>query len=70
MPFRIDHPIPILMEDNLVHTDEQPVYSDVTCPDTGDHGLCIEALEQLVLYYEDGLLTSDEATRLVLGRQL
>jgi hypothetical protein len=46
--------IPIPMEDDLVNTDDQLICVDPTCPDKDD----------------DDLLTPDEATRFVQGRQL
>ncbi len=64
MPF--DRPIPIPMEDDLVHTDDSPFCSDPTCPDKEDEAT-INVVAQLV---EDGLYTPDEATRFVQGRQL
>jgi len=59
-------PITIPMEDDLVHTDTNPLCSDSTCPDKNDPKLLAEVARQV----EDGLLTPDEATRTVLGRQL
>lgn len=59
-------PIPIPMEDPLVHTDGSPFCLDPACPDKEDEA-AINAVAQMV---EDGLLTPDEATRFVQGRQL
>ena len=70
MPFHIDRSIPIPMEDDLVHTAENPVCDDPTCPDKDDEELLAEYAQQLAPYVQDGLLTPDEATRLVQGRQL
>ena len=61
-----NQPIPIPMEDDLVHTDHDPFCSDPTCPCHSDPDLIAEVNEQ----YQDGLLTPDEATNYVLGRQL
>ncbi len=66
----IHHPVPIPMEDDLIHTDDQPVCQDPTCPDKTDDDLIAEASQQVAPYVENGLLTPDEATRTVLGRQL
>jgi hypothetical protein len=59
-------PIPIPMEDDLVHTDDAPFCADPTCPDKEDPDLLAAVAQQV----EDGLLTPDEATRFVQGRQL
>ena len=61
-----DRPIPILMEDDLVHTDHDPFCSDPTCPCHEDGSLIAEVSQQV----EDGLLNPAEATRFVQGRQL
>lgn len=66
MPLHIQHPIPIPMEDDLVHTDDSPFCLDPTCPDKEDEA-AINAAARLV---EDGLFTPAEATRFVQGRQL
>jgi hypothetical protein len=63
-------PIPIPMEDDLVHTADNPVCADPTCPDKDDEELQTEYAGQLTPYVQDGLLTPDEATRLVQGRQV
>ena len=61
-----DRPFPIPTEDDPVHTDHDPFCSDPTCP-------CHEeshALDSLAQHVQDGLLTPEEATRFVQGRQL
>jgi hypothetical protein len=63
-------PIPIPMEDDLVHTPDQLVCADPTCPDKDDDALLAEAAQQVAPFVQDGLLTPDEATRTVQGRQL
>ncbi|MGH2496868.1 MAG: hypothetical protein ACRDIV_19365 [Ktedonobacteraceae bacterium] len=60
------HPIRIPMEDDLVHTGDSPFCADPTCPDKEDPDLLAAVAQQV----EDGLLTPDEATRFVQGRQL
>lgn len=67
MPFHSEHPVPIPMEDELVHTDHDPFCSDPTCPCHEENGEAIDAVAEMV---EDGLLTPTEATRFVQGRQL
>ena len=59
-------PISIPMEDDLVHTDDSPFCLDSTCPDKDDPDLIAAVAQQV----EDGLLTPEEATRTVQGRQL
>ena len=59
-------PIPVPMEDDLVHTDDSPFCLDPTRPDREDE----EAINAVAQQVEDGLLTPDEATRTVQGRQL
>ncbi len=51
-------PIPIPLEDDFC--------LDPTCPDREDE----EAINAVAQQVEDGLLTADEATRTVQGRQL
>jgi hypothetical protein len=65
-----DRPIAITMEDDLVHTADTPVCADPTCPDKDDEELLAEYSQQITPYVQDGLLTPDEATRLVQGRQV
>ena len=61
-----DRPIPIPMEDDPVHTDHDPFCSDPSCPCHEDDALLAAVSEQV----EQGLLTPDEATRFVQGRQV
>ena len=63
---QFDRPIPIPMEDDLVHTDHDPFCSDPTCP-CHEESVPLDSLAQQV---QDGLLTPEEATRFVQGRQL
>lgn len=71
MSFHTDHhPIPIPMEDPLVHTADTPVCADPTCSDKQDDDLLAEVAQQIAPFVQDGLLTPDEASRLVQGRQL
>jgi hypothetical protein len=62
----IQHPIPIPMENPIIHTDDHPFCDDVTCPDKDDPQL----LAQVAQYIEDGLLTPDEAANYVMGKTL
>ncbi|MDQ2906874.1 MAG: hypothetical protein M3Y81_25475 [Chloroflexota bacterium] len=58
-----DNFIPVIPVDRLIHTDERPLCSDPECP-------CHDALKQeLAQYYQEGLITADDATRIVEGRQ-
>lgn len=59
-------PIVIPMEDDLIHTSETPFCSDPTCPCKEDPDLLADVAQQV----ESGLLTPDEATRLVTGQQV
>ncbi len=60
-------PLVVLMEDDLIHTTESPFCSlDPTCFCHVDPLLLAEVTHQI----EEGLLTSDEATRVVMGLQL
>jgi hypothetical protein len=70
MSFHTDHSIPIPMEDPLVHTADSPVCADPTCPDKDNEELLSESAQRVAPFVQDGLLTPDEATRLVQGRQL
>ena len=70
MSFHTDRPIPIPMEDLLVHTDDTPVCADPICPDKDNDELLSEFAQQVAPFVQDGLLTPAEATRLVQGRQL
>jgi len=59
--------IPVIpMEDDLLHTDETPFCSNVTCSCHEDPLL----ITQVAHFVEDGLLTPIEATALVAGRFL
>ena len=58
--------IPILMADDLVHADHDHFCSDPTCPCHEES----DALDSIAQQVQDGLLTPEEATRFVQGRQL
>ena len=63
----IQHPIPILMEDPIIHTAEHPFCSiDPSCPCHDDP----ELIAEVHLKVEQGLLTPDEAARFVQGKQV
>ena len=62
----LSYPIPIPMEDDLVHTDHDPFCSDPTCPCHEDQTLLPAVSDQV----KQGLLTTDEATRYVKGEML
>jgi len=67
MDTMINNPLPVIMVDELVHTDEKPFCSDPDCPCHTDIRLL---KEQVFGPFFDGLLTSSEAHRLMEGRQL
>ena len=57
----------VIPVDALVHTTSHPFCQDVTCPCHEENQDAIAAAAQAIT---DGLLTPDEATRLVLGKQV
>ena len=60
-----DHPVVIRMEDDLIHTQEHPFCSmDPTCSCHEDPELLTDVAQAV----EQGLLTPDEATRVVMGK--
>ena len=60
-----DQPIVIRMEDDLIHTQEHPFCCiDPTCPCHEDP----ELLTDVARAVEQGLLTPNEATRVVTGK--
>ncbi|MBO0793643.1 MAG: hypothetical protein J2P36_22195 [Ktedonobacteraceae bacterium] len=59
-------PIPVPMEDELLHTEEHRFCSNPTCPCHDDPSLIASVAQQV----DDGLLLPDEATRLVQGKQI
>ncbi len=60
-------PIIILMEDEIIHTDDHPFCSiDPTCPCHEDQVLLAEVQEAVYA----GLLTPEEATRFAQGHTL
>jgi hypothetical protein len=60
-----DRPVVVPMEDDLFHTQEHPFCNiDPTCPCHEDP----ELLSGVAQAVEQGLLTPDEATRIVMGR--
>jgi hypothetical protein len=61
---KTDHPIVILMEDDILHTQSHPFCSDPTCPCHED----AELLSDVARAVEQGLLTPAEATRFVEGK--
>ena len=62
----IQHPIPIPMEDPIIHTLERPCCDDPSCPDKRDP----ELLAQIAQLVQDGLFTPEEATNYALGKTL
>ena len=63
----LTQPLVVLMEDEIIHTPEHPFCSnDPSCGCHTDPELWAEVAQDVT----DGLLTLDEATRLILGQQL
>jgi hypothetical protein len=59
-----DNFIPVIPTGPLIHTKERPNCSDRDCP-------CYDQLKsELQQHYQDGLITADDATRILEGRQL
>jgi hypothetical protein len=59
-----DNFIVVVPEDHLLHTPEQPFCGDPTCPCVED----TDALTELDQAIKDGLITTDDATRILQGR--
>lgn len=57
--------IPVIYVDHLIHTKAYPFCWDITCPCHQD----LEALAQVAQAHEDGLCTTEEAKRIMAGRQ-
>jgi hypothetical protein len=59
-----DNFIPVVPTNHAIHTPERPNCSDRDCP-------CYDGLKaQLQQQYMDGLVSADDATRILQGRQL
>ncbi len=58
--------VPVIPVDYVEHTSENPFCSDPFCPCHEDE----EAIAQVNQAYQDGLLTSEEATDFVNGKTL
>ncbi len=62
-----DQPFLVLMEDEMIHTDDHPFCSiDPTCPCHEDPALISEVHAAV----EQGLITPEEATLLIQGKTL
>ena len=59
-------PLIVLMEDEIIHTQEHPFCPDSTCPCREDQELLAELNEAVT----NGLLTPEEATRFTQGKTL
>jgi len=60
---------PVIMEDGPIHCDPYPFCSDPTCPDK-EPANNEEAFTLLTSEIAAGLLTSEEATNIVQGKQV
>ena len=58
-----DNFVPVVPEDNLLHTAEHPFCGDPTCPCAED----TDALTELDQAIRDGLITPDDATCILAG---
>ncbi len=59
-----DNFIPVIPTDSLVHTPDNPTCSDPDCP-------CQEGIKaELLGYYNEGIITADDATRILERGQL
>ncbi len=58
-------PYIVLMEDPILHTDDQPFcFCDPDCPCHEDQA----AIQTVNMWVQQGLMTQDEATSYILGR--
>ena len=61
------HPLIVLMEDSIIHTDDHPFCSiDQTCSCHEDPELISEVHDAV----KQGLITSEEATQIIQGKTL
>ena len=59
-----DNFIPVVPTEKAIHTPAHPNCSDRECP-------CYDGLKaELTQYYQDGLVSADDATRILEGRQI
>ena len=59
-----DNFIPVIPAGLAIHTEQRPTCSDTDCP-------CYDAIRQeLQQYYQDGLVSPGDATRILEGRQV
>ncbi len=64
---RPDHPLLVLIEDEIIHTDDHPFCgTDPTCGCHEDSALIAEVHEAV----EQGLITPEEATLIIQGKTL
>lgn len=62
-------PLPVILEDDPIHCDPYPFCGDPTCPCQQPPGN-VEAFALLDREYVGGLLTFDEALRIIQARQV
>ena len=60
------HPLIVLMEDEIIHTDDHPFCGDPACGCCEDPELIAEVQQAI----EQGLLTQEEAMLLIQGKTL
>ena len=64
MPHYGDNFVPVVPVDHPVHTQEQPLCGDPTCP-------CYEDSDNLAALHaaiNDGIITTDDAARIIQGK--
>lgn len=66
---RTPDPLPVIMEDDPIHEDPYPFCSDPTCPDK-EPANNQEAITRINEELIAGLLTPEEATNIVNGKQI
>jgi hypothetical protein len=59
-----DNFVPVVPTTQLLHTEEHPLCGDPTCPCSED----TDALTELDQAIRDGLITPDDATRILQGK--
>lgn len=73
LPIAFRNPIPIMVEDAILHTDEHPFCHDPSCPChdvvTGDAWQNEAYLRLIARPLLDGLLTAEEATLIFFDEQ-
>ena len=64
--YQQQHPLLVLMENEIIHTDDHPFCGDPTCVCCEDPELIAEVYQAV----EQGLMTQEEATLMIQGKTL